>query len=216
MRPTVEAPMNEDRPSREKRAPTRTCVGCGSRDDAGEMVRLVVADGVVAFDLAGGAFGRGAHVHARPACLAKAPRGLSRAFHREVTLDPKELGFALVAACDRRMGGLVLAARRQRAVAIGTDASMEALRGGASLAIVATDAGAVASSTEVARAVVAGRAVAWSTKDELGALLGAESIAICAVKHERIATELKRVRAAAVAGASAMGEDAECRRPEAR
>ncbi|MGO9834547.1 MAG: DUF448 domain-containing protein [Polyangiaceae bacterium] len=204
-----------ERPNREKRTPTRTCVGCGSPDDAGEMVRLVVADDLVVFDLAGGAFGRGAHVHARPACLGKAPRGLSRAFRRDAGVDAKELGLRLVAACDRRMGGLLLAARRLRAVALGTDASLDALRGGAPLAIVAVDAGSVVSSVEVARAVAAGHAVAWSTKSELGTLLGAESIAICAVRHEAIAAELKKVRAAAVAGASVTGEGAECRRPEA-
>jgi predicted RNA-binding protein YlxR (DUF448 family) len=179
------------------------------------MVRLVVGGGQVAFDLAGGAFGRGAHLHARPSCLEKAPRGLSRAFRRDLRLDPKELGDRLLAACARRTGGLLLAARRVHAVAVGSDASLDALRGGAPLAIVAVDAGAVASSAEVARAVAEGRAVAWSTKAELGALLGAESVAICAVRHDRIAAELKRVRAAAVA-ASVTGESAECRRPEAR
>jgi hypothetical protein len=204
-----------ERPTREKRTPTRTCVGCGSPDDAAEMVRLVVTEEMVVFDLAGGAFGRGAHVHARPSCLEKAPRGLSRAFRRDAGLDAKELGLRLVAACDRRMGGLLLAARRLRAVALGTDASLDALRGGAPLAIVAVDAGSVVSSVEVARAVAAGHAVAWSTKSELGALLGAESIAICAVRHGAIAEELKKVRAAAVAGASVTGESAECRRPEA-
>jgi predicted RNA-binding protein YlxR (DUF448 family) len=190
-------------------------VGCGSRDDPGEMVRLVEAEGLVAFDLAGRAFGRGAHLHARPACLGKAPRGLSRAFRRDVGVDAKELGSLLVAACGRRMGGLLLSARRLRAVAIGTDASLDALRGGAPLAIVAVDAGTVVSSTEIARAVAAGRAVAWSTKAELGALMGGGSIAICAVRHEAIAGELKKVRAAAVAGASGTGESAECTRPEA-
>jgi predicted RNA-binding protein YlxR (DUF448 family) len=212
--PAVDAPMNERR-AIERRAPTRTCVGCGSRDDAGEMVRLVVAEGMVAFDLAGGAFGRGAHVHARPACLAKAPRGLSRAFRRDMGIDPKELGVRLSAACDRRMGGLLLAARRLRAIAIGTDASRDALRTGAPLAIVAVDAGSVVSTTEVAGAVAAGRAIAWSTKAHLGALLGGESVALCAVRHEAIAVELKKVRAAAVA-ASVAGDSAECRRPEAR
>lgn len=204
-----------ERPKSDRRAPTRTCVGCGSRDDAGEMVRLVVAEGTVAFDLAGGAFGRGAHVHARPACLAKAPRGLSRAFRRDAGLDAMELGRLLRAACDRRTAGLLLAARRLRAIATGTDASLDALRGGAPLAVVAVDAGTVVSTREVGRAVAEGRAVAWSTKDELGALLGAESVAICAVRHAGIAAELKKVRAAAVA-ASEAGEGAKCLRPEAR
>jgi predicted RNA-binding protein YlxR (DUF448 family) len=204
-----------ERPKSERRAPTRTCVGCGSHDDAGEMVRLVVAEGTVAFDLAGGAFGRGAHVHARPACLAKAPRGLSRALRRDAGIDARELGRLLLAACDRRTGGLLLAARRLRAIATGTDASLDALRGGAPLVVVAVDAGTVVGAREVGRAVAEGRAVAWSTKNELGALLGAESIAICAVRHDGIAAELKKVRAAAVA-ASEAGEGAECIRPEAR
>ncbi len=69
--------------ARTKRArPTRTCVGCGAHDDAAEMVHVVVCDEGVAFDtlFAGGgglvglgARGRGAHVHARAACIEKAP-----------------------------------------------------------------------------------------------------------------------------------------------
>src|SRR5580704_17435100 len=107
------------RSNAERPAPTRTCVGCGVRGDAANMVRLVVAEGEVAFDLAGGSFGRGAHVHAAPACLAKAPRGLARSFKRDAGVDAAEIGQRLVAACDRRMSGLVLAARRTGALAVG-------------------------------------------------------------------------------------------------
>lgn len=182
------------------------------------MVRLVSCDKDVAFDLAGSAFGRGAHLHATPACLGKAPKRLARALRQELEVGAAELGRRLVAACDRRMAGLLLAARRMRGLAIGADAARQALSAPGSLAIVAVDAGGgIASSVEVTRAIATGRAVAWSTKAELGALLGHDAVAICTVRHAGIATELKSMRSAADAGAAAMREGAECSRcPEAR
>ncbi len=203
----------------------RTCVGCGQRDEAsrfparpGEsedapsaLVRLVVADDIVAFDLAGGKFGRGAHVHARPDCLAKAPRGLARAFksqHRPIAAA--ELGRLLTEACDRSMTGLLVTARRLRALAVGADAAFDALGRGAPLVVVAVDAGAVAARREVQAAVAEGRAVAWRTKRALGALLGEGDIAICAICHEGIAGKFKSLRAAADAGASMTKEGEGC------
>ncbi len=189
-------------------------------EGASDLLRLVVAGSEVAFDLAGGAFGRGAYVHARPDCLAKAPRGLARAFARGTRnpssgalIDGSDLGARLVVACRHRMTGLLLAARRLGAVAIGSDAARDALSRGmrmldaesthaAPLGIVAVDAGSVAGSVEVSRAVAAGHAIAWSTKVELGALLGEQVVAICTVRHESIAAELKRMHAAADAGAA--------------
>jgi predicted RNA-binding protein YlxR (DUF448 family) len=193
-------------------------VGCRARDDAAATVRLVVADGEVLFDLAGGSFGRGAHVHPRVGCLERAPRALARAFGDErYAVSARDLGARLVAACDRRMVGLLLAARRTRALAIGAQAAHDALRRGEAMAVVAADAGSVASSLEVEGAIRDGRAMAWKTKSELGALLGEESVAICAVCHAGIAAELKALRVAADAGAAAMGESTGCsRRPEAR
>jgi hypothetical protein len=199
-------------------------------------MRLVIADGEVAFDLAGGAFGHGAHVHARPDCLERAPRGIARTFRRDPGVDGAELGARLRSACNARMAGLLLAARRLRAVAVGADASMQAIAdagadsGAPILVVVAADAGSVAGRDEVMRAVSAGRAIAWSTKDDLGVLLGEPAVAICTVRHPTIAAELKRMRAAADAGAATSrgpravdsgvrSEDkgAECsRRPEAR
>jgi predicted RNA-binding protein YlxR (DUF448 family) len=190
---------------------------------APELVRLVVEGDEVAFDLAGGAFGRGAHLHARPVCLEKAPRGLSRAFKRTMKQDARALGRLLVEACNRRMAGLLLAAHRSRTLTVGADAVLEVLAdaGGANVAnvlvVLALDAGSLTSRKEVQGCVAAGRAVAWGSKSELGTLLGASSVAICAVRHPGIADELKRMRVAADAGAAATREGAECSRcPEAR
>jgi predicted RNA-binding protein YlxR (DUF448 family) len=206
----------QERPKSAKTPPERTCVGCGLRDAASAMVRLVVAEDEVVFDLAGGAFGRGAHLHARPECIERAPRGLSRTFKRELKLSGGELAARLSAACDRRMSGLMLAARRTNMLAVGADASLEAIRRGAPLAVVAVDAGKIAQTLEVQGAVAEGRAIAWKSKVELGALLGVEAVAIFAVRHTGIASELKVLRAAADAAAVATREGAECsRRPEA-
>jgi predicted RNA-binding protein YlxR (DUF448 family) len=212
----LEVETMQERPKRGKTPPERTCVGCGLRDAASAMVRLVVAEDEVVFDLAGGAFGRGAHLHSRPECIAKAPRGLAKAFKRELKLDAGELAARLSAACDRRMSGLMLAARRTNVLAVGADASLEAIRRGAPLAVVAVDAGKIAQTLEVQGAAAEGRAIAWKAKSELGALLGEEAVAICAVRHPGIASELKVLRAAADAAAVATREGAECsRRPEA-
>jgi predicted RNA-binding protein YlxR (DUF448 family) len=222
----------------ESRRHARTCVGCGQRDDATALLRIVVTEGEpvvsaqslgserapsseqtldIAFDLAGGSFGRGAHVHATSACIEKAPRGLARAFRGAVRFGSEVIGARLVEACDRRMGGLLLAAHRSRVLAIGADAAIEALERGAPLAVLAVDAGSVAATVEIERCVAAGRAMAWRTRSELGSLLGERSVAICAVRHAGIAAELKRMRAAADAGAAAKREGAECSRfPEAR
>jgi uncharacterized protein len=205
----------------ESRRPTRTCVGCGLLDGADELLRVVATSDEFAFDLAGGAFGRGVHLHARLSCIEKAPRGLARGFRGAVRADAATLGRRLVEACDRRMAGLVLAARRSGAIAVGADAALEALAKGAPLAVIAVDAGGVVETAEVRQCIAAGRAVAWRTRIELGGLLGERSVAICAVRHAGIADELKRMRVAADAGAaattSATREGAECSRfPEAR
>jgi hypothetical protein len=201
------------------------------------MVHVVVVEGELVVDglfarsgaLRGpGARGRGAHVHPRLECLGRARAGLSRALRAPVSASAADLGAGILAACERRMEGLLLSARRIGAVAAGADAAFAAARRGAPLLLVAVDAGAVAEKAEVAGAVAAGRAVAWRTKADLGRLLGEAAVAICAVDHGAIAAELKKVRAAADAAAAAQATDsddvvsaelregARCRRPEAR
>ena len=176
----------------------RTCAGCGDKAPAGELVRLVHGPGLtVAVDAAGGAFGRGAHVHPRPECLAKACKGgLARAFKANVKVSPEELGDAIGAAMDRRLEGLLVAASLGGGLAVGADAAREAMvKGRASLVVVARDAGSVADDREVVEQVSRGRAIAWGEKARLGALVGRgrSEVAVLVVtsKAERIAEEVK-------------------------
>lgn len=169
------------------RGRVRTCVGCGERieGDAGDLIRLVLGpEGEIAVDARGGAFGRGAHVHARPACLDRAARsGLARSTKGKAATVLSEDGEALPLhagslarviqeAMDRRIEGLFAAAVRSRQLAFGADAVTGACqRGDAALVVVARDAAAAAELTEVRRAVSEGRAVAWGDKQRLGRIV---------------------------------------------
>ena len=157
------------------------------------MVRLVIApSGELAVDMAGSSFGRGAHVHAQADCLAKACKDgrFSRAFKANVKTAVSDLAGQIVEACDRRMTGLLAAARRASAVALGADSACEAIDDGAPAVIVATDAGKVAQKVSIVNAVAEGRAIAWNDKVGLGVILGRDEVAVCAVRDARIAKEL--------------------------
>src|SRR5690242_7446206 len=109
----------------------RTCVGCGLAESPDDMVRLVVSpEGEVAVDLAGGRFGRGAHVHVAPRCLAGAPRGLSRSFRRPIAVDAGTLASLVIAAAERRTRGLLASAARAEAVQIGAEMAGQAWESG--------------------------------------------------------------------------------------
>jgi predicted RNA-binding protein YlxR (DUF448 family) len=172
--------------------PARTCVGCARSDDASAMVRLVIGPGgEVAVDLGSSAFGRGAHVHAAPECLAKACKGgLARSFKTNVRASVAEIAEQIVTACDRRVASLVGSAMRAGVLAVGADAACSAMNDGAYAVIVAADAGSVAKKLEIAGAVAEGRAIAWGSKASLGEILGKGEVAVCALRDARIAKEL--------------------------
>jgi predicted RNA-binding protein YlxR (DUF448 family)/ribosomal protein L7Ae-like RNA K-turn-binding protein len=181
------------------------------------MVRLVLApSGEIAVDAAGGGFGRGAHVHARGACLQKAAtRGLLRATKGKASsvsvavkegadvlmtdahpIDVAALAQAIEAAMARRIAGLLGTSARTRKARVGSDAATSAWRSGeASLLVVATDAAAAADLGAVREAVDAGAAVAWGTKQSLAAALQrpqkAEGVAVVAITDTRIAAAVR-------------------------
>lgn len=88
----------------------RTCIGCRQRDAAADMVRLSVHRHIDRMDarvaVAGAErSGRGASIHARPACLEKGlrPDVLARAFKQRVTLaDAADLLQLIITASRRK------------------------------------------------------------------------------------------------------------------
>lgn len=179
-----------ERAASDKREPSRTCVGCGRATPQSEvrradarlsregactvLVRLVIGpDRAIAVDAGDSRFGRGVYVHATPTCVAAAVRGLARAAKGKVELDggpatEASLRVAISSAYDRRVAGLLAAAKRAKKLECGADAVTTAGRAGrGALVVVATDAAQAADLTEVRRAIREERAIPWGTKVSL-------------------------------------------------
>lgn len=173
----------------------RTCVGCRAATEAAELVRLVAGpEGEIVVDLSGGAFGRGAWVHVRPSCLGKAPNALARALRAHVRTTPEELTSLLRASAARRIQGLVLAARRKRALESGaTQVSSSVKEGRALLVIVATDARDAANHTWLEPLVASGTALAFGEKAAFGAWLSRPDTALLAITERGLAQEIRRM-----------------------
>ena len=187
--------MTNNDDSSAKTAPRRnerTCAGCGKHAPAEELVRVVhdPSSGEIAVDLAGSGFGRGAHFHPSPDCVAKALKGgLARVFKSKVTGDAQSIGEEIVKAADRRIEGLLTGARRAGQLAVGSDVVVEALKENrAELVVVARDAAAATKLFEVERAIASGKALAFSDKQRLGSLMGRDEVAVIAVLHPGVAT----------------------------
>jgi predicted RNA-binding protein YlxR (DUF448 family) len=181
--------MHKDREQRRDHSkPERTCVGCGKADAREQLVRVVVDPaGEIGIDLAGGAFGRGAHMHPSPSCIRKAAtKGLARSFET-VRCDAASLASLLLAAADRRIEGLLSSAARSGLAVMGFDAVDAALgREELAAAVVARDAGGCASARSIQQAVAQGRAVAWGTKAALGALARRDEVAVMGIRSAKI------------------------------
>lgn len=173
----------------------RTCVGCGERAEPHDMVRLVLGpNGEVAVDAAGGAFGRGAHVHAVPECVTKACKfGLARSFKAAVKTTSDQLANEIAAAYMRRAEGLLLAAKRAKTLTVGADETLAALlQHPNATVVIANDAASVVKRTEIASAIAEGRACTWTNKASLGRMLARDEVAVCAVIDVAMAEALRQ------------------------
>lgn len=177
----------------------RTCTGCRKPDEPEHLLRLIVGeDGTVVADLARRGFGRGAWVHPRPECLARAPRGLGRALKMGVKATPEDLAHSIRAAAARRVAALIGSAKASGKLAIGSDAVHEALQAGrVALTLLAVDARAAATPPWIAEQVALGRVVAWGTKQSIGELLGRGETAVLGVQDRGLADALSGAMALA-------------------
>ncbi|MET0340608.1 MAG: DUF448 domain-containing protein [Polyangiales bacterium] len=175
--------------------PERTCAGCRAHDDRDVLLRFVHVpenDPCIIPDFAARLGGRGIWVHPRVDCLRRASRGgFSRALRAQVTVDHDVLRSLGQGQILRRLDGLLLAAKRRRGLALGTDAVRLALAAcTAHVLLVAKDAAGrrdelVAAATEQRVTVIE-----LSTKAELGRLTGKETLGLLAVLDVRIAREI--------------------------
>ena len=201
------------------RAPgERTCVGCGKKAQSEDLVRVVLGPwqeghAEVAVDFAGGAIGRGAHLHPLRACLERAAAGgFSKSFKTRIRADVDEVARDVVRGSERAIRGLLSAAVARRNVGIGADAAKEAMRAGAPLLVVAKDAGSVVK--EFDADIAEGRARVFGDKALLGKLCGKSEVAVLAVSDDKIAGAI--VRAGTMAESISGSRSEACRSPEVR
>lgn len=174
------------------RSRERTCAACRRVTRPEELVRWVRdEDGGVIPDLRGTAFGRGAWLHPRKACLSRFVPALSRSFRATVTTTEHQAVELLRIAADKRVRELLGAARRQRKLELGSAAVEDALgKDQARAVLVARDARAAAELPGVRRAVASGLAAAWGSKESLGQIAGRPEVGVLAILDERLATAL--------------------------
>ena len=181
----------------------RTCAGCREVGDPGALVRAVLGpSGEAVPDLSGSGFGRGAWVHPRPACLAKAlPRGFSKSMKGAVHTSVADFANALVAQAERRAYSLIGAAFRARKAAAGSTAVRDAFTAGlVKLVLVAGDARAAAETPWVEALVKGGKARAFGSKELLGRVIGRPETGVIAILDEGISIALLHTLAVAELG----------------
>jgi len=151
--------------------------------------------------------GRGVSVHARYRCLEAAVRNgsLKRAFRGEVDPSARELARAARMQYERRAEGLVMAARRSRLLASGTEAVREAITTRkAQLLVVAHDAEGSREDLEEAARRLGRACLVWNSKEGLGRLFSRSTLSVLAILDHGIADELRSV----VRSAAELAEDA--------
>lgn len=169
-----------------RRETLRTCVGCGGRFAPEKMVRLVFVDGSkFAVDLAGKLGGRGVWIEPRDSCLKTAAQrgGFSRAMKASIRVEPREIANAIREAYRIRIDGLISSANRARAIAMGGDASLEAVRDGeASLIIFAHDAAGRRGDIEALAKKTGCDVIVHGDKARFGTLFGRNEVGVMAIK----------------------------------
>lgn len=193
----------------EKAQSERTCVGCRQSDSRDALLRFVLMGDPPQLvpDVRRRAPGRGVSVHPRYGCVEQAAKSgaFKRAFKCNVHASAQELAGFARGQYERRVGGLIQAARRAGRLAVGTDAVRASMASGeTALLLVAVDAAGRRQELMNQADRLDGRCVVFGTKDSLGELLGRSSVAVIAVSDAGIAEEIRR----AAQGAAELAEDA--------
>jgi predicted RNA-binding protein YlxR (DUF448 family) len=187
----------------------RTCAGCRTVTDPGELVRAVLGpSGEAVPDLSGSGFGRGAWVHPHPDCLEKAlPRGFSKSMKNGVHTSVAEFSAALRAQAERRAYSLIGAAFRARKAAAGSTAVRDAFTAGrVALVLIASDARAAAETPWVDALVKSGKARGFGSKELLGRAIGRPDTGVIAILDEGISSALSHTLGVAELGSTSVLE----------
>ncbi len=183
-------------------APERTCAGCRQQDARDALLRLVVdPDGPrLVPDPRRRLPGRGVSVHPTPECLRRAVErgGFARSLRMKIATDWAGLCAVVAAQYERRLEGLLLAARRNQSLVMGTEAVRRTLtEQPVPLLLVTRDAASRREELAEQAVRLGGRCVVYGTKSELGRLMGRAELGVMAILDAGIAGEVVAVAARA-------------------
>lgn len=192
-------PAKRERGGEEAARGARLCAGCRQHDERAALLRLVLAGDPpqVVPDVARGAHGRGVSVHATRRCLQLAVRNgaVGRGLRTKVEISADQLAAWAASQYARRIDGLLVAALRSGAAAVGSERVRDAIaRRDVALLVLAQDAGEGQQDLQRTAERLGGRCLLYGDKASLGRLFGRELVAVAAVTDTTIADA---VRAAA-------------------
>lgn len=174
----------------------RTCIGCRKDDNRDGLLRLVLLGDPpkVVPDIKRTSPGRGVSVHAKQRCIESAVRGknLERAFRCDhISSSSTELIRWASEQYRRRIEGLLMAARRSRRLALGTDAVLESIRE-QKLELLVVSGDATKSKQELTDKVaeLGQKSLVFGTKESNGKLFSRKFISILAILDTGIARQL--------------------------
>lgn len=178
----------------------RTCAGCRRQAARAALLRFVVGPGEPCLvpDPRRRLPGRGVSVHPTRECLRRAVErgGFARALRTKLSLDADALAALARSQYERRLEGLLVAARRNRSLVLGTEAVRQALvEQSVPLLIVASDAAGRRAELADQAERLGGRCVVYRTKSELGRLMGRSELGVMAILDLGIAREVAAVAA---------------------
>jgi predicted RNA-binding protein YlxR (DUF448 family)/ribosomal protein L30E len=182
--------------------PERTCAGCRQQDARDALLRFVVGpdEPRLVPDPRRRLPGRGVSVHPTRDCLRRAVErgGFARALRMKLAVDTEALCALVAAQYERRLEGLLAAARRNRSLVMGTEAVRTAFAEQAvPLLIVAHDAAGRREELTEQAMRLGGHCVVYGTKSELGRLMGRAELGVMAILDPGIAREVVAVAARA-------------------
>ena len=171
---------------------SRLCAGCRQHDERTALLRLVLAGDPprAVPDVARGARGRGVSVHATRRCLQAAVRtgAVRRGLRSAVDSSADELAGWASGQYTRRIEGLLIAALRSGAAAVGSERVRDAIaQRRVALLLLAHDAGEGQQDLQHTAERLGGRCVLFSDKAGLGRTFGREMVAVVAITDATIA-----------------------------
>lgn len=177
-------------------ARARLCAGCRQHDEREQLLRLVLAGDPprIVPDVARSANGRGVSVHATRKCLQLAVRNgaIGRGLRTQAPTSVDELAGWAAGQYERRLAGLLSAAQRTGAAAIGSERARDAIaQRSVELLLLARDAGEGQQDLQRSLERLGKRCALYGDKASLGRAFGRELVAVVAITDAALAEAVR-------------------------